>query len=630
MAENPHDLEKQIRGLGLTDLIASGEGTIVDKISQLKFDYNTGNSQALHAIEKTLKEYNKSLANIAGEGLVRTGLYKTDTLGAGFLPATITGFFNSATNERLFKFFSEANSAMLYGFRKINPDYTGYACRVRRMYDLAMADVKFDANGIVSPSSEVDLAYTGFGTGLTTEEETFSGFCHPSYLPNGMTDSEYSTTTIAKLYSQADGPDFTGEFELSQQDLTYTARPEGPTMASGENFDLDVNGAQGAYSSFLETDQFSGASASWKILKGTGLPVGVGGRNIMFPIYVKDRPFRTLQVMYPINYTATGNQITATGIRWTIRDEGTYPSNFAPRQNWSEIITHFNRSTLFDDDTDAFANQLITSDSTNRPYEFTSWSLREVSAINSNAEFVYYVNKLNNQPIIATGATKMFYDEGTNRLGMKFNAEGNASVLHNANNYINLGSEASVGFVVRTDKTGENQTVFSQGEQENVLIEGPADSHDGAYLTYGLHYHLSQYAWKGQFYDHNDDIKTSLSNLDGVTPMIPNSGRDTNTHFIQMHVSATASSSSEGSKGILEFDGVRSAGTSTPDGSQAFVNNSTRIGARLDNGGTLTEGLDGTIYEMIFFRNDSQLDQDELNRYRPNVVDYHDITLQNE
>ena len=49
-------------------------------------------------------------------------------------------------SERLFKFFSEANSAMLYGFRKINPDYTGYACRVRRMYDLAMADVKFDAN----------------------------------------------------------------------------------------------------------------------------------------------------------------------------------------------------------------------------------------------------------------------------------------------------------------------------------------------------------------------------------------------------------------------------------------------------------------------------------------------------
>ena len=193
MAENPHDLEKQIRGLGLTDLIASGEGSIVDKISQLKHDYDTGNSQQLHAIEKTIKEYNKSLANIAGEGLVRTGLYKTDALGAGFLPDTITGFFNGATNERLFKFFSEANSAMLYGFRKINPDYTGYACRVRRMYDLAMADVKFDANGIVSPSSEVDLAYTGFGTGLTTEEETLSGFCHPSYLPKGMTDSEYST-----------------------------------------------------------------------------------------------------------------------------------------------------------------------------------------------------------------------------------------------------------------------------------------------------------------------------------------------------------------------------------------------------------------------------------------------------
>lgn len=621
MAENPHDLEKQIRGLGLTDLIASGEGSIVDKISQLKHDYDTGNSQALHAIEKTLKEYNKSLANIAGEGLVRTGLYKTDALGAGFLPDTITGFFNGATNERLFKFFSEANSAMLYGFRKINPDYTGYACRVRRMYDLAMADVKFDANGIVSPSSEVDLAYTGFGTGLTTEEETLSGFCHPNYLPKGMTDSEYSTTTIAKLYSQADGPDFTGEFELTRQEITYGSRDEGPTMASGENFDLDVNGALGLYSSRVETDQFSGQNTAWKIFKGTGLPVGVGGRNIMFPIYVKDRQFRIFQVIYPINYTSATSQIPSTGIRWTHRNV----SIFSGPQNWSEVITNKNRSTSFPNGNgDAFSNQLINSDTSNRPYEFTSWSLSEASSLNTSAEFVYYINKLNNQPIIATGATKMFYDEGTNRLGMKFNAEGNASVLHNGGNYINLGSEASMGFVVKTDKTGENQTVFSQGEQENVTIEGEGTQHDGAYLVYGLHFASSVYAWKGQFFDANTDIKTSSG------PMVPNTGRDTNTHFIQMHVSATASSSSEGSKGILEFDGSRGFGISTPDSSQAFQNNSTRIGARLDNGGTLTEGLDGTIYEMIFFRNDSQLDQDEINRYRPNVVDYHDITLQNE
>ena len=623
MAENPHDLEKQIRGLGLTDLIASGEGSIVDKISQLKHDYNTGNSQALHAIEKTLKEYNKSLANIAGEGLVRTGLYKTDTLGAGFLPATITGFFNSATNERLFKFFSEANSAMLYGFRKINPDYTGYACRVRRMYDLAMADVKFDANGIVSPSSEVDLAYTGFGTGLTTEEETLSGFCHPNYLPKGMTDSEYSTSTIAKLYSQADGPDFTGEFELVRQEITYGSRDEGPTMASGENFDLDVNGAFGLYSSRLETDQFSGDNTAWKIFKGTGLPVGVGGRNIMFPIYVKDRNFQTFQVMYPINYTTASNQIPSTGIRWTHRSSNTFNSN---TQNWSEVITFYHRNTLFSNGTShAFSNQVINSDTSNRPYEFTSWSLSEAFSLNTSAEFVYYINKLNNQPIIATGATKMFYDEGTNRLGMKFNAEGNASVLHNANNFINLGSEASMGFVVKIDNTGGGQTIMSQGEQENVLIEGPADQHDGAFLAFGRHFSENQTSWKAAFYEEADTIRTT-----SATDLIPDTGLNTNKHFVQLHVSASADTTAKGSKGILEFDGARILGDSSVDGSQAFRNDVTRIGARLDNGGTLTEPLDGTIHEMLFFRNDAQLDQDEINRYRPNVVEYHDITLINE
>lgn len=622
MAENPHDLEKQIRGLGLTDLIASGEGSIVDKISQLKHDYDTGNSQQLHAIEKTIKEYNKSLANIAGEGLVRTGLYKTDALGAGFLPDTITGFFNGATNERLFKFFSEANSAMLYGFRKINPDYTGYACRVRRMYDLAMADVKFDANGIVSPSSEVDLAYTGFGTGLTTEEETLSGFCHPSYLPKGMTDSEYSTSTIARLYSQADGPDFTGEFELARQEITYGSRDEGPTMASGENFDLDVNSALGIYSSYLETDQFSGQNSAWKILKGTGLPVGVGGRNIMFPIYAKDRQFRIFQVIYPINYTTASNQIPSTGIRWTHRSV----SVFSGPQNWSEVITNKNRSTSFPNGNgDAFSNQVINSSASNRPYEFTSWSLSEQSSLNTSAEFVYYINKLNNQPIIATGATKMFYDEGTNRLGMKFNAEGNASVLHNASDYINLGSEASMGFVVKIDNTGGGQTIMSQGEQQNVVTEGPGDAHDGAFLTFGRHFDESLTSWKAAFYEEADTISTT-----SATDLIPDTGLNTNKHFVQMHVSASADTTAKGSKGILEFDGARVLGASSVDGSQAFRNDVTRIGARLDNGGTLTEPLHGTIHEMLFFRNDAQLDQDEINRYRPNVVEYHDITLINE
>jgi len=627
MAENPHDLEKQIRGLGLTDLTASGEGSIVDKISQLKFDYDTGNSQALHAIEKTLKEYNKSLANIAGEGLVRTGLYKTDTLNAGFLPATITGFFNSATNERLFKFFTEDNNAFLYGFRRLNDGYTGYSCRIRRQYDLAQVDVRFDDNGIVSPTSQVDLAHTGFGTGLRPDEQTFSGFCKPNYLGTGFTSSEFNTVTVSKIYSQGKSQNFTGEFQLGNYTAGFGSAPE-TTMPSGESFQLDVNDVNSAsYGNFIATSEYNGQS-EWQLLKGTG--VTVGSRTIMFPIYVKSRQFQEFQVMYPQNF-GTGHP---QGLRWVVRDRG----NSEGMTNWSDVISYYlGRTTIGDFDLgQAYSSQVITLGaneiSSNRPYDFTAWAVKDGTfsfglgnGFDSSSTFVYYRNKINNQPIVATGKTKIFYDDGTNRLGMKFNAEGNASVLHNDGNFIALGSEASMGFVVGTDKTGENQTVFSQGEQEGVSIEGAGTAHDGAYLVYGLHFASSQYAWKGQFYDTNTDIKTS------VGPMTPNSGRDTNTHFIQMHVSATASSSLEGNRGILEFDGVRQVGSiDTPDSSQAFLNDVTRIGARLGNGGVLTEGLDGTIYEMIFFSNDSQLDQDELNRYRPNVVDYHDITLQNE
>ena len=97
MADNPHDLENLIKGATRAQLTGKQEGGIVDKISQLRRDYSTGNSQNLHAIEKAIQEYNKAIANHFGDQSVRnaTGTFFTDELRAGFRPTTITGFIDN-------------------------------------------------------------------------------------------------------------------------------------------------------------------------------------------------------------------------------------------------------------------------------------------------------------------------------------------------------------------------------------------------------------------------------------------------------------------------------------------------------------------------------------------------------
>ena len=624
MAENPHDLEKELKGLGLSDLTSNSEGSIIDKISQLKHDYDTGNSQQLHAIEKTIKEYNKTLSTFVGDEAVRVGEHKVDALGAGFLPLTITGFFNIETNEKLFRFFSSDNNAYVYSFRKLNPDYTGYSCRVRRMYDMAMVDVRFDDDGIVSPNSSVDLAFTGFGTGLRGDERTLSGFCKPHYLGTGMTKTEYNTATIAKIYSQGKNRHFTGEFHHDNYTAGFGTKPE-TTMASGESFGLDVNDVNNAsYGDFAATSDFDGQFDDWQLLKGTG--VNFDGKVIQFPIYVKSRQFQQLQVMYPHSFGSTFPY----GLRWVVRDRQT----LAGMTNWSNVVSYFiNNSSAGFTDGQAYSNELITVGSFgdarlrhgNRPYDFTSWSVKDGTLGNgfdSSSTFVYHKNLLNTQPIIATGARKMFYDEGTSRLGMKFNQEGNASVLHNDGNFISFGSQASMGAVVSTNETGANQTVMSQGSQLNPGIEGPGPSHDGAFLAYGLHFHLSQYAWKARFFDTSTILKTDST--------VQDSGRNTGKHFIIMSANEGAANATGGSKGILEFDGVRkvAVGVNDPHDTQPFQAVNTRIGARLASDGTLKEPFDGTLYEFFFFGNDAQLDEDETNRFVPNVTNYHNINLQ--
>ena len=49
-------------------------------------------------------------------------------------------------------------------------------------------------------------------------------------------------------------------------------------------------------------------------------------------------------------------------------------------------------------------------------------------------------------------------------------------------------------------------------------------------------------------------------------------------------------------------------------------------GARLDSNGDLTEGFIGKLYEMQFYDDDAQMDQDELNRFTGDISSFYNIT----
>jgi len=656
MANNPHELEKDIRGLSMVELTGRTETTIPDKIVQLVdlHGYDTGNSQDLHAIEKAIKEYNRRIVAITGLGVVvdETGKYFTDPVNAGFLPNSITGFFDLRTNQGLFQFFTQGSNGILYGFRRINPDYTGYACRVRRQYDLAEVDVKFDDQGIVSPESEVDIAVSGFGTGLKPTEKTLTGFCFPDYLPVGIIDSEFATSTISKLYQQrisgaGNNIPLTGQHETSQ--LTSNATISGvrsQTYPTGEVFSLDLSDfSQGTYMEPADTD-FGGSN---KYHLFTGVEITINDKGIMFPAYVRTRNGGySWQYLFPENAKNLGFG----GVRWVTRGV----SYFGLSSNSRTFVEGFRSTSVSSGTADpgvigrqgggggnGHANSVITGTSTNRPFEYTNWTVTGQGQFDSDVTFSFTKETLNTQPVIATGGKgggsvtgHMAFSQGslankdlTGALGMQFKAEGNASHLRPNNLYYTFDQEATMGWVVQLDTTGTDQTIFHQGSQTGVFIEGLSSSiSDGAYLVYGTHYGPAEKSWKAKFYNDGDHTNTMLRTRDSVfiNNGITDSGNNTDKHYIQMHFSAA-----DGHRGELEFDGItrQLSGQDTfgiTNSTQPFANLSSVFGSRKDsNGDFLSEPLDGTIYEMIFFDNDAQADPDELARYTGKVRNYHNI-----
>lgn len=163
MAENPHLLANEIHGTFGTGLTGTNFPT---RITGLVNDFPTGNVRNDYLYKRVLREYYRNLDNHGFTG------FQTDAVDAGFTPLTITGFFDTEVNVLLgvdpvtlfFDLFPGALGA--YSLRKLNPNYSGPAAKIRRTSDNAEADVAFDSNGEVSENSVATI--TNFPISPTT------------------------------------------------------------------------------------------------------------------------------------------------------------------------------------------------------------------------------------------------------------------------------------------------------------------------------------------------------------------------------------------------------------------------------------------------------------------------------
>jgi hypothetical protein len=91
---NPHMLEKEIHAaISSSELQGTG---LAQRITGLHNQYPTGVPENRTIYEKSIKELYRRLNT---QGL--TGFAFADEVDSGFLPTTITGFFNTGTNPLL-------------------------------------------------------------------------------------------------------------------------------------------------------------------------------------------------------------------------------------------------------------------------------------------------------------------------------------------------------------------------------------------------------------------------------------------------------------------------------------------------------------------------------------------------
>lgn len=108
--------------------------------------------------------------------LVTAQLLFLITVIQSFAQSPIQQFWAQNQNQFLLDKLVNSKPSVAYSVRKLRRAYTGFAMRVRRSSDNAIGDVRFDANGAVSATSNIVITASGTGSLTVGSSLTFSTF----------------------------------------------------------------------------------------------------------------------------------------------------------------------------------------------------------------------------------------------------------------------------------------------------------------------------------------------------------------------------------------------------------------------------------------------------------------------
>jgi hypothetical protein len=628
MAENPHSLEKDIKGtFNAFDLTGKAEGNIVDRIVQFKHDLPTGEGSHMHVYDKLIKSYFKQLDTLGLDG------FQTDPIDAGFNPQTITGFFDNEVNTALFDFLSKDNQGYFYSMRKINPDYTGYACRVRRQFDNALGSVEFDSNGIVSPDSKVTIleGEEGFGLGFKGVE-TFAvdgrtgnlyDFFFPltRYMaPSSPTpyDSHHYDGGVLNIYPQ----------RMDSENITKSLTGQAET----DSFKIQV----GSLYNPTYDDDFS--NVTFKLFSGARNGNAYGDAAHTHPIWSGEKAGQTFWF-----YKHHFGSASPYGLRWVLVKNST-PTINAPLDSSFSILR-------------AYSENLNTTDR-NRPYnDTTNWVFRDPGGINANdptpRETVTYNKVVVDSPIIkygvATSDKLPSLKRGDGGLAMLSDAThpsgtiatplygyygvGGSQLYINGTHDIKSGSMIIVAKPLSVAGLGLAQiycansiNIFSDNHAAVYVGDRTEGQHfanqpasTGYYMRFG-NSSVSDYAFKGEII-----APSYVSGGDfGTGDFVQN---PVSFNLIEMHNLATTDDTTGANE--VFFNDVKAIYQDAFDGTSASVKETGNLGS-FHFFGMSSFGsrplIGGQIPEIIMFKSDPKNTEGERRRFIPAIKSFYHIT----
>jgi hypothetical protein len=628
MAENPHYIEKEIHGTFSTELLTGATvGNFADRIVNLNDHYPTGDRQNQGLYDRMIKEYYRRLDNMGFAN------FQTDLTDAGFSPKTITGFFDLATNGLLVNFFSSGNAAHIYSMRKVNQQYTGYACRVRRRYDNAEVDVKFNSDDKISGNCEVVLASSGFGTGIRTDgvhpvrdgesytgdagslgtiysEDIFSGFAKAPGGKYSTTDSSIITANgnhlyVTKWYDQGIGINLTGKAvteglggdvsNMTASNLSFgrdllpnTDAEKGAGPSSDSVFTISGaitgnlhGGGTPAYANFFENDGFS------------ALPVytRVEGSN---------------EVTIHAHDWGTTNPF---GLRWVITSS---TAHHGPNFNNDKATTELK----------AYSNSNITVANGYRPSDYSSWTIK----LNSNTSFdtssTITWERIENETNPIIGFSGNLNSDSNGNVSPLFKGEGNPSKL-GTESIIDLNTGTVSSVVKVSDVDSSIGMIWQIGTGESSVVTNSTNN-TSAFLSYGQISTDTAFTYNTRFSGASGSASLfgeSNSLFSGVTQLITGNSltdeqRNTKINNIIVHDKGT------GESVIFNGTGVNvSASNITGKFGQGVLH----VGCDANALTGTPSSFAGDIYEVFAFDNDPKDTDSEEAKYTGQIATYYGI-----